>query len=92
MNLEKIIIGIITSLAVGAALGVLLAPKKGSKTRKKIFKKGENMTEDLEEKFHTLIAGVKDKYESLEHEAADVAKSGTAKTKKKLKEASTKGN
>lgn len=92
MNSGKAIVGILASLAAGAALGVLFAPKKGSQTRKRIFKKGENITEDLEEKFHAFIAGVKEKYESLGHEAAHIAKSGTHKAEKLLKEVSANGN
>lgn len=92
MNSGKIIVSILGTLAAGAALGVLFAPEKGSKTRKRIFKSGENITGDLEEKFHAFIAGMKDKYESLSHEAALKAKSGARKSEKIKEEISTNGN
>lgn len=92
MNSGKVIVGILASLTAGAALGLLFAPEKGSKTRKEIFKKGENITEDLEKKFHAFITGVKAKYESLSHDAARIAKSGVHKSEKILEEVSSNGN
>ena len=37
MESSKVVLGVIGGVAVGALLGVLFAPDKGSKTRKKIL-------------------------------------------------------
>ncbi len=50
-NKSKIIVGIAAGLAAGAILGVLFAPDRGAKTRKKLKKKGKQMSDDLKEIF-----------------------------------------
>jgi len=88
MNSVKLIVGIVTSLAVGTAIGILFAPEKGSKSRKKIFNKGENITEDLEKKFNVFISDARKLYESVSRDATITDKSKIDR----LKEISTSGN
>lgn len=52
--------GFITGLAVGAALGVLFAPAKGSETRQKISDKGNEIADSLKKKFDEFIDGLAD--------------------------------
>lgn len=52
--------GFITGLAVGAALGVLFAPAKGSETRQKISDKGNEIGDSLKKKFDEFIDGLAD--------------------------------
>jgi len=47
----KILVGIAAGAAVGALLGVLFAPDKGSETRRKIKERGKKISDDLQEKF-----------------------------------------
>jgi gas vesicle protein len=54
MSKGKVLLGVLAGVAVGAALGVLFAPDKGWNTRKRIIKKGENITEDLRDKFEQM--------------------------------------
>lgn len=54
MKASNIVLGILAGAAVGAVLGVLFAPDKGSNTRKKITRKGEDMVEDLKAKANLL--------------------------------------
>jgi len=49
MNSGKVLLGVLAGLAAGALLGVLFAPEKGSDTRKKISKKGEDYADSLKE-------------------------------------------
>ena len=56
MESGKLLLGLLAGVAVGAALGILFAPAKGSDTRKKIYDKGEDLTEGLKEKFDLIIA------------------------------------
>lgn len=58
-------LAVLASLAAGAAIGVLFAPDKGSDTRKKISKKGENLanalSDKVDEKFDELLTAIKGK-------------------------------
>ncbi len=69
MNSSKLVLGIIGGVAAGALLGVLFAPEKGSKTRKKIVDKSKDFADDMKEKFEDLYSDVTDKYENLLHDA-----------------------
>ena len=57
MSTGKVLLGILAGIAAGALVGVLFAPDKGSSTRKKITKKGEDYVESLTEKFNDFLAG-----------------------------------
>ena len=47
MEKGKIVLGVLGGIAVGALIGVLFAPDKGSVTRRKISKKGEEYLDDI---------------------------------------------
>jgi gas vesicle protein len=79
MNLGKVLLGIVAGAAVGAAVGVLFAPKKGSVTRRYVSKKGKEYAGELEEKFSGLIESVNEKIESVKEETARLVKSGKIK-------------
>ncbi len=69
MNSGKLLLGVLAGVAVGATLGILFAPDKGSTTRKKISKKGQDFAEELGEKFNDIIDNVTHKFESIKEEA-----------------------
>jgi gas vesicle protein len=87
MNSGKIVVGMLASLAAGAALGILFAPEKGALTRKKISGKRD----ELEGKFNLLVAGVAKKYDTLNSEVKALAKTGAEKTEQLLKEVTANG-
>jgi len=66
---------LLTGFAIGLAVGILLAPEKGSDTRKKIAQKSS----DLKDKFSDFIDSLADKFDSLKDEASDLGKKGKAK-------------
>ncbi|MCX6231287.1 MAG: YtxH domain-containing protein [Bacteroidetes bacterium] len=69
MSSGKIIIGVLAGAAVGAALGVLFAPDKGSVTRKKLSRKSSKYVDKLEEEFNAFIDSITKEYEALREEA-----------------------
>lgn len=62
MENGKIVLGVLGGIAVGALLGVLFAPDKGSITRRKISKKGEEYLDDIKDKFDEFLDSVSEKY------------------------------
>jgi gas vesicle protein len=64
MSTGKVVVGVLAGLAVGALLGVLFAPDKGSETRKKIAKKGEDTVEGLKERLDELLKNFAEKFEA----------------------------
>jgi gas vesicle protein len=62
MNSGKIIIGALAGLAAGALIGVLFAPDKGSESRGKIVKKGEDYLDSVKKKFNSLLDSISGKY------------------------------
>ena len=85
MEAGKILLGTLAGVAIGAVVGVLMEPDKGSETRKKISKKGSEYTEDLKEKYEGLKAkytdmvdGMTNKLESLGQKGEDLANQGKA--------------
>jgi gas vesicle protein len=75
MEARKAALGIVLGIGVGAILGVLFAPNKGSKTRKRIRDKGQGFAEDLKGKFDGLYEDVSGKYETLLNDAKNVISS-----------------
>ena len=65
MNQGKIVIGLLAGFAAGALIGVLFAPEKGSVTRRKISKKGEDYIDDLKENMNDLLEEVKQEVDTV---------------------------
>lgn len=67
METGKFLLGALAGVAIGAVVGVLMAPDKGSETRRKIAQKGSDVTGGLKDKF----AGLKNKYNDVVDGMAD---------------------
>ena len=68
----KTLLGFLAGAAVGALAGILLAPDKGSETRKKISKKTGDLGDTLKSSFNDFVDGVKESYSNVKSEAEDV--------------------
>lgn len=73
MKTSTVVLGVLGGVAVGAIAGILFAPAKGTKTRKRIMKKGNAYTLDLKNKFEDLYGSVVTKYEEVLEEAKEFA-------------------
>jgi gas vesicle protein len=83
MTNSKVLWGFLAGAAIGGALGILLAPDKGSETRKKIVEKGNDFSDavkdkfnevkdrfnDVKEKFNDVVDEVKDNYSKMKTDA-----------------------
>ena len=62
MKTNKTILGVVTGIAIGATIGILFAPDKGTKTRKKIAKKSNDLKDNLKDEFDKFLETASDKY------------------------------
>ncbi len=79
MSSNKVLLGLLAGVTTGALIGILFAPDKGTNTRKKISKKGENYVEGLKSKFDDFLQSVTDQYESAKDDADDLIAKGKSK-------------
>jgi gas vesicle protein len=72
MNSGKIILGALAGIAAGALIGVLFAPDKGSESRHKIVKKGEDYLDSVKKKFNTLLDTISGKADGGKVTVSDI--------------------
>lgn len=73
MSSGKLLLGVLAGVAAGAVLGILFAPDKGSETRKKIAKKGEDYADGIKEKFNDLLDDLSQKVDGVQAKANKMA-------------------
>lgn len=83
MESGKFLMGALAGIAIGAIVGVLMAPDKGSETRKKIAQKGTDLTDGLKgkysglkDKYNDIVDGVTNKLESFQNGGEEMAQNG----------------
>ena len=79
MKADKVILGVVGGVAVGALLGILFAPEKGDKTRRKIMDKSNDYADELKEKLDTLLGTITNKYEKIWKEGESLLADGKSK-------------
>ena len=80
MNSKQMLLGVLGGIAAGALLGILFAPDKGSKTRRKITDKGGDFTDSIKSKFNELLGVITEKFEQVKEDAKDISGKEKAKT------------
>jgi gas vesicle protein len=69
MSNSKLVLGLLVGAAIGGALGILLAPDKGSETRRRIVEKGNDLSDSIKGKFNDVVDGVKENFGRAKGEA-----------------------
>lgn len=69
----KILAALAAGMAVGAVLGVLFAPGKGSETRKKMKEEGRKMADDVKDKFNKGMEKLNEVKEGLKEKMEEFA-------------------
>jgi len=64
MNSGKILLGVLAGVAASALIGILFAPDKGSKTRRRIIEKGVDYSDELSDRFEEFCESINDKLDS----------------------------
>jgi len=86
-NTSKVLLGVLAGAAAGAILGILLAPDKGSETRKKIMKKGEDYADAFKDKLDEVIDGVSERFNGVKDDVQTAMQNGKAKVEQYKTEA-----
>jgi gas vesicle protein len=92
MNSGKIALGALAGLAIGATVGILFAPDKGSTTRKKISMKRDEYVDELEDKFSDFVNSITRKFETVKKEAGNMAENVKQKAEETKKKVTTDAN
>ena len=69
---SKVLLAGITGLAAGVAIGMLFAPAKGSKTRKRLKKKIMNLADIIEDDFSDKLGALKTAFSGKENDEEQV--------------------
>ena len=92
MRTGKVLVGTLVGVAIGAIAGILLAPEKGTTTRKRIRDAGDDYVKELKSKLDKYSKKVAKQFESAKKDAEDLVDRGKAKyedAKQDAKDAAT---
>ena len=79
-NTQKLLIGFVSTFVAGAVVGILYAPERGNRTRKRILRSGKDL-------FKTVDYSLEEGKDSLE-EIRDVLKNNLDKVTHKIQKIS----
>lgn len=82
MSAGKVLLGLLAGATTGVLLGVLFAPEKGSKTRKKLLSKKDDYVDELNKKFDDFVDSASKKYEAVKEDVTGFKINDKAKSEK----------
>ncbi|GAB3510669.1 hypothetical protein GCM10027341_49320 [Spirosoma knui] len=77
--------GVLVGIAVGAVIGVLLAPESGKKTRKRISSESDSFFKDLQDQLQSGLENIKNQYNDYVDSAVSKTQDVVEQTKRKAK-------
>ena len=92
MSSGKVLLGLLAGITAGALAGIMFAPAKGSKTRRRIIKRGDDYAEGLKDKFNEFVEHITEKFEQVKEEVTSFAEEKMAKSEESDKNAKTTRN
>lgn len=78
--------GVLVGLAVGAVVGILLAPESGQKTRKRISSESDSFFKDLQDQLQSGLDSIKSQYNDYVEAASDKGQELVGQAKKKARQ------
>lgn len=85
MDSVKILAGVFAGAAIGAALGVLFSPAKGTVTRRKLKRRGQDFVDDIEDNLSEFYDEISKSYSTVLDEAQELAEKGKKTVTSKIK-------
>jgi gas vesicle protein len=71
-NIKTFLTGLLVGAAAGAIAGILLAPDKGSETRRKFAEKAKKFKDDLPDQIEALKTAIDQKLNDIKSTSKDV--------------------
>jgi len=86
MKSVNVLLGVLVGALAGAAIGVLMAPDKGAKTRKRITDMGGDYADNVRDAFEDFMDTIGFSYEKTKGQAEDLISRGKSKYEQVKKE------
>jgi gas vesicle protein len=80
----KVLPGILLGLAAGAAVGLLLAPESGKKTRKRITLESNSFVDDLQHQLQSGLDTIRDQFDHFLETASKKSDEVVGQAKRKI--------